>query len=437
MRTKRWLWIGLGLVILAAVAIIVVFNLPDKKMELPAAVQSTAKASIGDIAVSVSGSGSVISTDSETVRTKDEGKVKKVFVEAGNVVKKGQVLLTFESNDLTENLESQQRNLKSQQLDLQDLQEQFKQKVADGGTEEELTSIKKSIAKQELNIQSTETEIASIREDMAAPEPLTSPIDGTVTSVNITAGEQAKTGTELFVINNYQDLSVAIQVDELDIPNVKPGMKTTVQIDALPDQTFEGEVSEIADEGVASNGVSLFDVTIKLLKAEGIRVGMSAEATVILEEKKDVLTLPIEAVQQRGEKYIVLLPSASPAAGSTEQEQTKTAEPADSASPSGRKAGAPANGNMKEIEVGAHNETLIEIVSGLNEGDEVVIPTVRSSGNSTANQQGAIPAGGMEGFGNGGGQMPGGGGMGVMPGGGGGMPRGGASSSGGGGGGRE
>lgn len=435
MRAKIWLWIGLTAAPLAAVAIFMVLNLPDRNMESPSPVQSTAKAAMGDIAVSVSGSGSVIATDSETVRTKDEGKVKQVLVEVGDVVKKGQVLLTFEANDLTENLESQQRNLKSQQLDLQDLQEQFKQKVADGGTEEELTSIKKSIAKQELNIQSTEKEIASIREDMVAPDPLTSPIDGTVTAVNITAGEQAKTGTELFAIHNYQDLSVAIQVDELDIPEVKPGLKAAVQIDALPDQTFEGEVSDIADEGVASNGVSLFDVTIKLLNTEGVRVGMSAEATVMLEEKKNVLTLPIEAVQQRGEKYIVLLPSGSSDDGGNGREQTKTGEPAaDSASPTARKTGASANGRMKEVEVGAHNETRIEIVSGLNEGDEVVIPTVRPSGSSTANEQ-AVPAG-MGGFGSGGAPMPGGigGGMGGgMPGGGSGMPR----SGGGGGGGRE
>lgn len=150
---------------------------------------------------------------------------------------------------------------------------------------------------------------------MVPPDPLTSPIDGTVTAVNITAGEQAKSGSELFVINDYQKLSVKIQVDELDIPSVTKGMKANVQVDAFPDQTFEGVVSDIANEGVASGGVSLFDVTIALNNSEGVRVGMSAEATIITEEKKDILTLPIEAVQQRAGRYFVMLPER----GATEQ----------------------------------------------------------------------------------------------------------------------
>ncbi|WP_059046608.1 efflux RND transporter periplasmic adaptor subunit [Paenibacillus rubinfantis] len=452
---KKWLWIGMGAVVIIALALLLILTIPNKPKQAATPVQNTTRVSKGDITVSVSGSGSIVSTESESVRTKDEGKVSEVHVKAGDVVKKGQVLLTFEGTDNSDNLKSQQSSLESQKLDLLDLQEQFKRQVQEGADEQTLNATKKSITKQELNISNTETEITKLKEDMVPPDPLTSPIDGTVTAVNITAGEQAKGGSELFVINDYQKLSVKIQVDELDIPSVEEGMKSTVQVDALPDQTFEGVVSDIADEGVASGGVSLFDVTIALNDSTGVRVGMSAEATIITEEKQDVLTLPIEAVQQRGGRYVVLLPgtgsgAASEAGGAASEAGTGSAGAGDAPgtgsapSTSGGATGAARgngssggmSGRMQVVEVGAHNETLIEIVSGLTEGQEVVIPTVisTSSGSAAQQQQTRMQGGfgGGSGFGGGGGAGTSFGG-GTAPGGGGAAPTGGGGFGGGGG----
>ncbi|WP_178023895.1 efflux RND transporter periplasmic adaptor subunit [uncultured Paenibacillus sp.] len=499
---KKWLWIGIGVAGMIVIALIGILTIPNKPKQTAAPVQNTTQVSKGDITVSVSGSGSTVSTESESVRTKDEGKVSEVRVKAGDVVKKGQVLLTFEGNDNSDNLKAQQSSLESQRLDLVDLQDQFKRQVQEGADEQTLNATKKSITKQELNISNTETEMAKLQEESVPPDPLTSPIDGTVTAVNITAGEQAKSGSELFVINDYQKLSVKIQVDELDIPSVKEGMKANVQVDALPDQTFEGIVSDIADEGVASGGVSLFDVTVALNDSEGVRVGMSAEATIITEEKQDVLTLPIEAVQQRGGRYVVLLPGtgsgAEGAAGGAASRTGVGSPGADDATGAGDVTGtgnatgagragqagagaasdggpssaaegtppqtgaaarngsaaeAPATrqgrgtgtsgaaggtggtgGRMQVVEVGAHNETLIEIVSGLTEGQEVVIPTVISTSTGSAAQQQQMRMqggfGGGSGFGGGGGAGFGGG---AAPGGGGAAPTGGGGFSGGGG----
>lgn len=467
MKKKKWLWIGVGIVgaILIALAATMLI-LPDKKTGEAAPVQRTTQVVKGNILVSVSGSGSVISTDSQSVRTKDEGKVKEVMVKAGDIVKKGQTLLTFEADDLSDSLETKETSLESQKMDLIDLQAQYKRQVYDGTSEEDLNITRKSITKQELNIKSTENEIASIKEDMIPPAPLTSPMDGTITSVNITAGEKANNGSELFVIQDYQNLSVQIQVDELDIPQVKTGMKSSVQLDALPDQTIDGEVSEIANEGTASGGVSLFDVTIKLKQSDGIRVGMSAEASIVLSDKTDILTLPVEAVQKRGESYFVILPTTdASAAGSRNggrivsegdvQQPTETSgerpsrpsqtseENRQSSTDSGQDGQSARNAgrtNIQGVEIGVHNETSIEIVSGLKEGDEVVIPTVigSSSSSSTRQQEQMGQSGGFGGFGGfgGGGANPNGG----MPGGGmsgggfsgGGMSGGGASRSGGG-----
>lgn len=448
---KRWLWVGIGVGAICVLALAASLLLPKQENNRAAPVQNTTRVSKNSISVSISGSGSIVSTESESVRTKDEGKVSEVLVKTGEVVKTGQALLTFEGTDNTDALEEQQSSLTSQQLDLKDLQEQFKRQVQEGADEQSLNATKKSITKQELGISNTEAKIATLQEEMAPPAPLTSPIDGTITSVNITAGEQAKNGAELFVINDYQQLSVKIQVDELDIPQVEVGMKSTVQIDALPDKEFEGQVTEIANEGAPSNGVSLFDVTIALNSSDGVRVGMSAEATVIISEKQDVLTLPIEAVQQRGERYVVILAGSENATGigtedtlesrtlagragngtdAVEQEQGTAAS---DSPPSSRDSNPRESGNrgtrasgdqggtssFKEVEVGVHNESLIEIVSGLAEGEEVVIPTVMSPSNATNGQQDMMMqrgfSGGMGGEGGGFGGTGGGFGGGAAP----------------------
>lgn len=167
--------------------------------------------------------------------------------------------------------------------------------------------------------------IAAIHEDMAPPDPLTAPIDGTITAVNITDGEQAQNGTELFTMTDYVNLSVTVQVDELDIPKIKLNQASTITLDALEDKSFTGKVIDIAKEGTSTNGVSLFNVTVGLNNSEGVLIGMSAEVAVTIEEKKDILTVPIEAVTKINGKSFVNVPGTG-----DEQANTTDRDAADS-----------------------------------------------------------------------------------------------------------
>ncbi|WP_019637271.1 efflux RND transporter periplasmic adaptor subunit [Paenibacillus fonticola] len=395
---KKWLWLIAAAGILLIIAFLLyIFAARNQQGEPPAVEQNTAQATKGDIVVSVSGAGSVIATESEAVRTKEEGVVDEVKVEVGSIVKKGQVLLTFEANDLSHSISAKESSLELEQLNLNELQEKYKREVHEGASEESLASTKLSITKQEKNIQTIKDDIASLKEDMIAPDPLLAPIGGTITTVNISPGERAKEGNELFTIIDYEQLSTTVSVDELDIAQVQTGMRAEVTLDAIANQTFAGSVTGIANEGQASNGVALFDVTVKLDNPAGIRVGMSAEVTIILDEKAGVLTLPIEAVRQIGGDYMVILPSEAPA----DIQQPDMPMPA-----SGRQNRAnSAGGAMQKVEVGVHDETRIEIISGLNEGDEVVVPTVRgATSQGGEGEQRMMPGIGMPG----GSVMPGG-----------------------------
>lgn len=521
MKKKKVLLWTIGVVAVVTAGLLVYTFLPDKNSQAAEVPVNTATVTKGDIVVSVSGAGAVTATETSKVKTKDSGKVAEVLVEQGDVVKKGQTLITFEGDDLSDNLTQEKTSLQSLQSDLEDKQESYKKLAQAGASEDDLSTAKRSIEKAKTDITTQIEKIASVEEDMVPPDALTAPIDGTVTVVNIASGEQAMDGSELIDITDYANLSVIVQVDELDIPTVKEGMPATITLDALPDNEFKGTVTDIAEEGVTTNGVSLFDVTVGLTTSESARVGMSAEVSITTAEKKDVLLVPIEAVQERNGTHTVAVPVAAGAAtGTTEAPGAATGEgqapmpsgapgAAGGTMPSGAPgtaeggvmpsgapgaaggamsggtgtsgtgsgtgyggtrtrgsgsgtgsgtgyggtrtrgtggtmpSGAPgaaggtasstdnksqwaggsssqsggtsgnANQQMVTVEVGIHDESSIEIVSGLSEGDEVIIPTVISTNTGTATEvqtQGGMDfgGGGMTGGGFTGGGMTGG-----------------------------
>lgn len=494
MNKKKTVIISSSIAVVAIAGVLAYVLWPDAGKEASAAPLNTAIVAKGNILNAVSGSGSVSPINTGSIRTKEAGEVDQVMVAKGDVVKKGDVLITFVASDMSDKMKEAEKSLTSLKTDLTDKQENYKTLAMNNATEEELASAKKAIEKAESDIAEQQESIADLEEDMLPQGPLTAPMDGTITAVNITDGEQAQNGSELFTMTDYENLSVTVQVDELDIPSIKLDQSATITLDALEDQEFDGKVIEIAKEGTSSNGVSLFDVTVGLNKSEGVLVGMSAEVAITIEEKNDVLTVPIEAVSEMNGKYYVNVPvtegdgsetgaasdtaggqmpggdaPAGGAAGGQAPGGEASADGAAGGQASGGEApaggasgwqgrggegrggtfpsGAPSGGfpggaqmggrssssstasgqKRVEVTVGIHDESNIEIVSGLSEGDEVVIPTVISTGSSTSSGQSQMGGmGGMGGFSTGG--FSGGG----FSGGTGGPPSGGGSGMGGG-----
>lgn len=244
--------------------------------------------------------------------------------------------------------------------------------------ESDTASLTNNIKKIELEIEQIKDNIASYQEEQASYGPILSPIDGEVVTSNLEAGSKVNAGQEIAEIVNYNELTLVIPVDELDMPKVKIGQKANITVDALPDKAFSGEVIEIAKEGTAQNGVATFDVTVRLTEKEGIMAGMSAQASILVEQKQNILTLPIEAIQEMNGNKFVILAEETQAVGQSETQASSNNQ---------------RNRNMKEVEVGIHDESTIEIVSGLQEGEQVVIPT---TSNSNQNSQRA-PSGGIGG----------------------------------------
>lgn len=181
---------------------------------------------------------------------------------------------------------------------------------------------------------------------------ITAPIDGTVIEKNYKAGDLFDpTSTDkkaMAVIFDMSSLSFTMNVDELDVTQLKIGQKVDVTADAVENQSFTGIIDNININGVTTNGVTTYPVSIKLKKTADLLPGMNVSAKMVVEEMKDVLTIPAEAVS-RGNTVLIPKPSAP---GNPEDD-------------------VPAGYERITIEVGGSDGTNVEVISGLKEGDMI------------------------------------------------------------------
>lgn len=224
---------------------------------------------------------------------------------------------------------------------------------------------------------------------------LEAPHDGTITSVNVYDGSRVNAGQVIAHLTNYSDLNMVVQVDELDIPKVKAGQNVEVIVNAFPEQKYEGVVKEIASEGTVTNGVSKFDVTVHLSSSKNLKAGMTATADIIIAKKENALYVPIGAVHSLNGKYFVYVQD-------TAQQNTE------SAAASGSAADYEGNGRRVFVKTGLHNDNYIEIVSGLKQGQVVLLPKIVRNANQNQSSNGqrmpGMFGGNMGGFGGFGGQ---------------------------------
>jgi HlyD family secretion protein len=276
-----------------------------------------------------------------TVQAKTAGTLEKLNVNPGEWVNKGDVLAILQSSDLDDEISDQLISIKQKQLS--------------------------------LDQQNTEMEKRT----------LYAPISGTVLAVNVTEGQEVTDNTsDLVTISCLSTLEVTVPVDELDILKVKMGQTARITSDAVSGKTFTAKVTEIAGEGTVTSGVSTFDVVLTLDDPGDLKAGMNVNAEILIESKSDVLTLPLAAITERGNKKYVKLHG----------NDSKT--------------------TLTEVEVGLSTENAVEITSGLKEGDVVVYNspvTTAETVTSTEQQQQRRQGGGMMGGGGQGG--PPGGGM--------------------------
>lgn len=210
---------------------------------------------------------------------------------------------------------------------------------------------------------------------------LTAPFDGQIAAVNLQVGEQAS-GIIATLITNQK--IAALSLNEVDIAKIKIGDKATLSFDAIDALSISGEVAQIDTLGTVAQGVVNYAVKIAFdTQDERVKPGMSANASIVLEAKPDVLAVPVSAVK-------------SDATGSYVQQLDAAEKPV----------------NIP-VTVGLTTDTQAEILTGLKEGDKIITQTIKIDPNAapaaakTTNPFAAPTGGGNRGGGGGGGRIGG------------------------------
>jgi HlyD family secretion protein len=193
---------------------------------------------------------------------------------------------------------------------------------------------------------------------------IVAPFDGVITAVDAVVGQTAS-GTAV-TIADLDHLEIVVNMSEVDVNRLQTGQQVEITLDAVTDITLEGSVTQIAPAGVQSSGVVNYPVTVALTNtAGGVKTGMTANLSIIVDQRENVLTVPNRAVRTipLGKQKVVALLSNG------QQVQTP-------------------------VEAGLSNDTVTEIISGLKEGDVVVLNTTTAASTSGGGMGGIPGAGG-------------------------------------------
>lgn len=175
---------------------------------------------------------------------------------------------------------------------------------------------------------------------------LIAPLDATVAAVNIKEGESIGTGPAITLVD-VSLLHIDMTVDEIDIAKVQVGQQVSVTLDALSGVELAGKVDRIASTSTTVNGVVSYAVRVVIDKTDvPLRSGMTANASIVLDTHSDALLAPNWAIRrdkQSGKSYLTL---------KVDDKTTREVE----------------------VKTGLRNDTFSEILSGVNEGQVVVVP---------------------------------------------------------------
>ncbi|MBQ9420873.1 MAG: HlyD family efflux transporter periplasmic adaptor subunit [Lachnospiraceae bacterium] len=358
-----------------------------------------ATAYAGDIYSAGDGQFEPYKTENLKVDLPSSVKVAQVLVSEGQYISPGTPLFTMTSETLNDAVRSAQKTLTSAENSLIDAQDK-------------ITRLDDSLDKYTI----------------------TAPISGQVIKKYMKTGDKvanSNNSTSLALIYDLSELTFEMSIDELDISSIRVGQEVVVTADAFEGKEFSAHVTNVGLDGTTSNGVTTYPVVVTLDEMEGLLPGMNVNGVIILEESEDTLYIPSNALQRGNIVYVSdSSQSADTGAGQSAnaggrekpeggKDSGKASGSAEEASGSGKGSGsgsssgsssgrgtgqnssadanAPAGFHAVRVETGIVSDDYVEILSGLNEGDEVYVKDSVVTGNQWG------------GFGQGGpGGMPGG-----------------------------
>jgi len=393
-RKRVWIWGAVVLVLVLAVAGAAVARLV-KGSSIDA--NRIAKVTRGDVARSVVATGKIQPITKVEVKSKASGIVEKLFVDINNVVKKGQPLAQLDQQEIAAQVDAQRAQLASAEANVNTYEaniEQDKvnasapdlpmykasldrsldlrkagivsQQAYDDTNREYLAALtKRDASRAQIGVDSAKLKQAKAQvlqsqaslkqlEEQLAYTTITAPMDGVILSRDVEIGDAVSsilvlgsTATLVMTEGDVGQVYVQGKVDEADIAHVYLGQPARIKVESFRYRVFNGKVTKIAPLGVEKDNVTTFEVRVSIDNPGGeLKANMTANAEILLDEHKGVLTVPENAVSYDNQK------NASVQVPDSNQKEGWRKVP---------------------VQVGLSNGSVTEILSGLKEGDKVVL----------------------------------------------------------------
>ena len=235
-------------------------------------------------------------------------------------------------------------------------------------------SVDNSIENAKISMENAQSSLENAQETLDDYS-ITAPISGEVVTKTAKAGDKIEGGSDgtLCVIYDLSYLEMTMSIDELDISDVAVGQEVQITADTVEGTTYTGVVTKVSVAGTTSGGITTYPVTVRIDETEGLRPGMNVDAEIVLEEAADTLAIPSSAVTRgSGNTSLVLITQDSPSAESAVEQES------------------PEGYVYVQVETGISDNSYVQILSGLQEGDTVAYVT-RST------ESGSMMMGGMPG----------------------------------------
>ena len=367
MKTKKIILIAVAVVVVAGAGIWFFAGSPAKHK----VTYATANVSKGDISNSVTATGTIEPVTEVEVGTQVSGIIDKIYVDYNSVVTKGQLIAEMDRATLQSELASQQATYDGAKAEYEYQKKNYerskglheKSLISDTDFEQALYNYQKA----KSSYDSSKASLAKAERNLAYAT-ITSPIDGVVISRDVEAGQTVASGFEtptLFTIAaDLTQMQVVADVDEADIGGVVEGQRASFTVDAYPNDVFEGVVTQIRLGDASSTSststtttVVTYEVVISAPNPDlKLKPHLTANVTIYILDKKDVLSVPNKALRFTPEKPLIgnndiVKDCEGEHKLWTREGTTFTAHP---------------------VEVGISNGISTEIISGISEGTKVV-----------------------------------------------------------------
>jgi HlyD family secretion protein len=420
-RSNRWIYISLGTFVILMLVLFV-----GKSQGWIGKEKATevvfAKATQGTIIEKVSASGKIQPETEIKIAPEVSGEITDILINEGDSVKKGQLLLkirpdkiqtvldqTIASYNNTKAMSSQaeaalgraQAQFEQTELSYKRNQDLYKQKVISEAdfqkaeaeynvAKQDLEAARQSLKAANFSVISAQARVKEAQENLYLTK-IYAPESGIISKLNVEVGERVvgtlqMAGTELLRIADLQKMEVRVDVNENDIIRVSRGDTATIDVDSYSqlERKFTGIITEIANTAnptTTPDAVTEFEVRIRILqesfdylqKEKKVKVpfrpGMTASVDIITDRKSNILTIPLSAVTTRNSNDKNPNVSKSP-----DEEEQNSQEKEDKVEETKEVVFVNKGGKVKLVEVktGISDYENIEIISGLNKGEEVV-----------------------------------------------------------------